>query len=131
MSYEEFKVTSELSPYDIKPIYPAATRIGTKVFIIQAAKVYRVMRDRFSDSKFIALAEKLKPSEEMLERFPFLLGGYTIYSDIDGRLFASPISIIYLWRRTFTGCMRLSNDNQLASCLMALASVGLSLWPGY
>lgn len=59
------------------------------------------MRDNKRDIKIIKALDKIKPSEDVMERIPYLVGGYSIYSGVDGKLFPIPMGIFQLWKRTF------------------------------
>jgi len=124
---DEWENAVTITADDTKALYPAISKFGTIIFIKKLTKLYRFTKDKYGTTKFIELLEKVKPSQEMLERIPTFTGSYLIYSGIDSQKIPRPISIIIFWKKTFRGCMRLSNGNQIASCLIAFAATAMTL----
>lgn len=131
MTPEELLKATSISSVDTKSLYPGFAKFGTVVFIKKTYKVYLFIKNRYGDSKLLELLENIKPSKHTLERLPFLATGYSIYMGENGKLIPKPMRIIIIWKETFQGCLKMSNGNQIASCLMAFAAVGLSMWPSF
>jgi len=112
-------------------LYPPISKFRTVLFIKKLTKLYQFTKDIYVTTKFIQLLENIKPSEELLKRIPTSIGSYIIYSDIDGRKISTPISILIFWKKTFRGCMKLSNGNQIASCLIPFGATVINISPFY
>ena len=122
---------ASVSPDDIKIAFPSFGRIGTMAFIKKTRKAFLYLEKHHSDSKVVSLLARVKLSEEMQERIPFLTAGYLIHGGENGKCIPKPFRVIVIFKETFTGCLKLSNGNQFASFMMALLSTGLSLWPSF
>ena len=116
---------------DLEPAYLCFTKVGTFLFIRKIRKIYCYLRYNYGNVRLIRILDKLEPSDRTLERIPFLFGGYSAYCGVDGKIIPRPLGIFTLWKSTFCSCMRMSNKNQIVSCIMAFISIGLSLHPKY
>ena len=115
---------------DITAVAPAATKVGTIVFIRKAKKLWGLLSDNYGDKKIMQLCEMVSIPEYLVNIFPSLVGGYACYMG-EGALFPNPKKILKIWKITFYGCLRMSGGNQIAACILATAVTGVSLFPKY
>lgn len=124
-------VDTNIETGDIAAVAPAAVKLGTKVFIYKARKLWGILYDNHGGSRIVQLCEKLPAPEYLIDNFPSFVGGYACYIGEGPTLFPNPKRIFKIWRITFRGCLHMSGGNQIASCLLATVVTGVSLFPRY
>ena len=108
------------------PLYPALAKMTVAQFI----DAIRKLAYDNQGSKLFKFLMKIKPSEEFIEKIPYIAGGWCLQSDECGH-FLSIRRMYAVYKTTFKGCIRFTNGNLLITCTMALISSVLAVLPGF
>jgi len=76
------------------------------------------------DFKLYRLFKKYRPSDEMIDKIPFISGACLTHTK-QGSIFFSPRKIISTWKITFRDCMMSNNKNVFVSYSFAFATTVL------
>ena len=82
------------------------------------------------DSKFRRLLNSVVLSRDTIDKLGFVGAGWLTHT-ADGSYKVTPLMIIRIYKVTYRGCMKMSNDNIIISCSAAVISIILSLCPWY
>ena len=114
-------------------VAPVNAKVSTIVFIRQYMKVYTFAKVQYGETSAMKFLGRIKLSAGIQAKIPYIVGGWVTLSGIDGgnKSIPNPLRVITIWSQTFRECMKLSNGNRIASCLMALATTGLTFCPWF
>lgn len=76
--------------------YPEFSRVGTFLFIKKVYKIYCFLRYNHRNIKINIALDKIKSSEETLERILYIVNGYSIYINVHGKIIFRPMGIFSL-----------------------------------
>lgn len=90
---DSWEVVSEIA--SDASAYPEFSRVSTFLFIKKVYKIYCFLRYNHWNTKINIALDKIKSSEETLERISYIVNGYSIYINVDRKIIFRPMGIFH------------------------------------